>query len=97
MDNPRFNLGDEVVCIIPGGRAKKNEIYDVKNIIYCQCGQQMIDLGHTLTSDRHYNPICHCQAEGKGTGFIWYNPRSFALIQNMTAQIEEALEEPILI
>ncbi len=99
MDNVRFNVGDKVIALNTnsGGQLRiEGKLYPVINICYCsKCGVQAIN--HTNESNGEAQRCGKCHFVDPNDGFWWSNSYHFALAQNMTAQIEEALEEPIKI
>ena len=102
MNNPRFNIGDEVVALNSETRTnapyrKKGEIYKVLNIKYCiHCGFQFIN--HITHGTNYRIGSCRrCSGINELNGIQWSTSIDFALLQNMTAQIEEALYEPITV
>ena len=101
MENPRFNVGDEVVALESRTKERqapiiKNEIYTVKSVQYCStCGVQDVYVGLKVPNHFSSNVSCECGNRYPHRGLYWSYARRFALLQNMTAQIEQALEEPI--
>lgn len=102
MNNPRFNVGDEVVALVSNTgnpyqqKIKKDDLYTVNKTIYCQgCGKQWINVGQQVVGSNITEIECRCKSVQNHNGFYWTYSIYFALILNMTAQIEEALEEPI--
>lgn len=98
MENPRFNVGDEVVALTNPSNNNcqprvKGNIYTVKVVMYCSvCGKQLINVSGKSEGDV---TSCACGNEINDGGYWISESGLFALVQDMTAQIEEALEEPI--
>lgn len=91
----QFKIGDKVIALTnpkdSNGQPRiKGHVYIVEDVLWCaKCGGQKINLGYFDDSIRR---TCICGTPYNGEGKQWTMSKHFALVDDVDAELEEAVE-----